>query len=314
MYKRLDDQIQRLNVSLLGATCRYSHTGSLPNSPAVSSVVSAYSAPPTYYGGYPAAFGTHDHHLSGAASPALDTSSSTKSHYPSSTGNYIPYGGPPSPFSPYPVPAPFLQYLPPPIPFYPPILAPIPVRRVETDNRLTACRDFIKGRCTKGENCKFAHVENHAAIPPGVLYHVLTRCGDFTKGVCSRTTCKYAHISNWTTLDKKYQERFSASKAGPPNFSRYCQDFRRGSCSRGETCKFSHDIELCRDFNKGSCKFSAEDCKYVHQTYDEYEKEKGKPHPDAAFVRSQVEHDTTMVEGSPIRETIVFEDADMATP
>eukprot|EP01126_Amoeba_proteus_P055166 TRINITY_DN682_c0_g1_i26.p1 TRINITY_DN682_c0_g1~~TRINITY_DN682_c0_g1_i26.p1 ORF type:complete len:143 (-),score=22.96 TRINITY_DN682_c0_g1_i26:120-548(-) len=125
------------------------------------------------------------------------------------------------------------------------------------------------------------------------------------KGVC-------AHQSRCT---QQLTTSVSASKAGPPNFSLYCKDFRRGTCSRGEACKFSHETELCRDFNKGSCKFSAEDCKYVHQTYQEYEKEKGKPHPDAAFVQSQIEHDMTMVEGSPSRsETNVLDDADMTTP
>eukprot|EP01126_Amoeba_proteus_P044357 TRINITY_DN4927_c0_g1_i18.p1 TRINITY_DN4927_c0_g1~~TRINITY_DN4927_c0_g1_i18.p1 ORF type:complete len:247 (+),score=20.17 TRINITY_DN4927_c0_g1_i18:108-848(+) len=197
---------------------------------------------------------------------------------------------PPHPMvpSPYPVP-PYWQLYPPPFPLYPSLVS-VPVHRAEPDNRLTACRDFIKGRCTKGENCKFAHVENHGDLPQGAVFHVLTRCGDYTKGVCSRSVCKFAHISNWSILDKKHQEKWAQVKAGPLNHSRYCQDFKRGNCSRGDSCKFSHDLELCRDFNKGSCKYSAEDCKFVHQTYDDYEKEKGKPHPDASFVQSQLEH------------------------
>eukprot|EP01126_Amoeba_proteus_P055174 TRINITY_DN682_c0_g2_i31.p2 TRINITY_DN682_c0_g2~~TRINITY_DN682_c0_g2_i31.p2 ORF type:complete len:145 (+),score=23.27 TRINITY_DN682_c0_g2_i31:581-1015(+) len=79
-------------------------------------------------------------------------------------------------------------------------------------------------------------------------------------------------------------------------------NFRVCPCSSKCTRIFSHCVV-------------AEDCKYVHQTYQEYEKEKGKPHPDAAFVQSQIEHDMTMVEGSPSRsETNVLDDADMTTP
>lgn len=52
------------------------------------------------------------------------------------------------------------------------------------------CRDFLRGVCYRGQNCKFLHSEQHA--PP--VTNQLPVCRDYQSGTCNRRTCKYAHI------------------------------------------------------------------------------------------------------------------------
>jgi hypothetical protein len=45
------------------------------------------------------------------------------------------------------------------------------------------CGDFLKGRCTRGETCRFSHDKGQG--PP---------CRDFLKGLCTRgDQCRYSH-------------------------------------------------------------------------------------------------------------------------
>eukprot|EP01126_Amoeba_proteus_P002345 TRINITY_DN10734_c0_g2_i17.p1 TRINITY_DN10734_c0_g2~~TRINITY_DN10734_c0_g2_i17.p1 ORF type:complete len:225 (+),score=13.01 TRINITY_DN10734_c0_g2_i17:58-732(+) len=75
--------------------------------------------------------------------------------------------------------------------------------RHDVDPSLVACRDFLHKKCTKGENCKYAHVSNAETLPKGTLSTLLVRCSDFTNEKCNRPTCKYAHIENWKLLEER---------------------------------------------------------------------------------------------------------------
>jgi len=142
-----------------------------------------------------------------------------------------------------------------------------------------ACKDFLNNKCTHGDDCKYAHVANAATLPKGALYQCLTRCGDFYNGKCSRgESCKYAHIVNAKQLEDRHKRSLVSglplSGSGSVSRSRYCQDFRKGKCNRGSSCKYSHAEELCRDFNRGECRFTAEQCRYVHKLYSEVDSER----------------------------------------
>lgn len=67
--------------------------------------------------------------------------------------------------------------------------------------------------------------------------------------------------------------------AGPSSQAPRCRDFDKGTCFRGDRCKFSHPegeeknakIPFCKDYKGGLCKFR--DCVYMHGTpvlEDEY--------------------------------------------
>lgn len=59
-----------------------------------------------------------------------------------------------------------------------------------------------------------------------------------------------------------------------PGFKEMCGDFRRGECSRGDRCRYSHDgpggvstrvdgREICGDFKRGTCN-RGDTCRYSH--------------------------------------------------
>lgn len=100
------------------------------------------------------------------------------------------------------------------------------------------CRDFKMGRCSRGAECRFAHIKEV--------------CGDFLKGRCSRgELCKFTH-------DKA---------GGPP-----CRDFLKGLCTRGDACRYHHydngSLPPCRDFLRGKCE-RVSDCKYAHDVAEQ---------------------------------------------
>jgi len=53
------------------------------------------------------------------------------------------------------------------------------------------CRQFLHGKCTrKEEECRYAHPPTNIAIRSD---NTVTACIDFIKGRCSRDTCRYFH-------------------------------------------------------------------------------------------------------------------------
>jgi len=74
------------------------------------------------------------------------------------------------------------------------------------------CFDFVKGRCTHGENCNFSHREPEKSKPV---------CSEFLKGSCDRgENCDFSHDMSRTRL---------------------CYDWKNGRCNWGKYCNFSHD-------------------------------------------------------------------------
>ncbi|XP_016415017.1 muscleblind-like protein 1 isoform X8 [Sinocyclocheilus rhinocerous] len=59
-------------------------------------------------------------------------------------------------------------------------------------DRLEVCREYQRGNCSRGEtDCRFAHPADSTMIDPSD--NTVTVCMDFIKGRCSRDKCKYFH-------------------------------------------------------------------------------------------------------------------------
>ena len=94
------------------------------------------------------------------------------------------------------------------------------------------CFDFTKGRCMRGDGCRFSHdlalASSALAASKGGV------CFDYTKGVCNRgDTCRFSHELPVAGTQVKS--------------SGVCFDFTRGMCTRGESCRFSHDMNAVGD-------------------------------------------------------------------
>lgn len=54
------------------------------------------------------------------------------------------------------------------------------------------CREYQRGNCSRGEtDCRFAHPSDSTMIDPSD--NTVTVCMDYIKGRCSRDKCKYFH-------------------------------------------------------------------------------------------------------------------------
>lgn len=65
-----------------------------------------------------------------------------------------------------------------------------PERSARTDG-IEVCKEFLRGRCTRQENdCRFAHPPDNITIG---VDNTVTACIDFIKGRCQRDPCRYFH-------------------------------------------------------------------------------------------------------------------------
>lgn len=71
----------------------------------------------------------------------------------------------------------------------------LPVPRMRSEPRRTdtleVCRQFLRGSCSrKEEECRFAHPPTNVSVSPD---NMVTACIDFIKGRCSHDPCRYFH-------------------------------------------------------------------------------------------------------------------------
>jgi len=117
------------------------------------------------------------------------------------------------------------------------------------------CRDFERGVCSRGENCRFFHPERTEPAE-GVKLPI---CKDFQNKGCDRRKCKFLHVTQeeeavydatgqlpphrgrpelmYTTAGPAG----AAAAAGPPK--NVCKDFLNGKCDRGSRCRYAHVAE-----------------------------------------------------------------------
>lgn len=142
------------------------------------------------------------------------------------------------------------------------------------------CIDFLKGTCTKSQNCPLKHTECVEDLDDrhGVIKQVF--CHDYQNQSCKRPFCKFIHAT------RSEEEFFLENGYLPPSlnsrnrdkmfFSNICIDYLRSQCIRGSQCQYSHVDKVeahnericlsrsifCHDFQEGGC--TRPNCKLVH--------------------------------------------------
>eukprot|EP00472_Partenskyella_glossopodia_P008987 CAMPEP_0197528984 /NCGR_PEP_ID=MMETSP1318-20131121/26959_1 /TAXON_ID=552666 /ORGANISM="Partenskyella glossopodia, Strain RCC365" /LENGTH=177 /DNA_ID=CAMNT_0043084293 /DNA_START=186 /DNA_END=719 /DNA_ORIENTATION=+ len=90
------------------------------------------------------------------------------------------------------------------------------------------CFDFLKGRCHRGEKCKFPH-------PNGGAKRTKTEaCMDYSRGRCQRgDACRFIHSE---TLKELHEEQRPKAKKDT-----MCKEFMEtGKCGYGLCCAYNH--------------------------------------------------------------------------
>lgn len=121
------------------------------------------------------------------------------------------------------------------------------------------CRDFLKGKCQRGDECKFEHPEK---VEESITKKKI--CFAFKKGQCNRgDRCLFSHATGTSIMaqqSKVFKTPFGGANDRKPQRQTYnetqqtapsvrakntkkdqvCHAFQRGECDRGESCRFSH--------------------------------------------------------------------------
>ncbi|KAJ8030588.1 Muscleblind-like protein 1 [Holothuria leucospilota] len=78
------------------------------------------------------------------------------------------------------------------------------------------CREFQRGNCSRGEiECKFAHPDEHLSVDS--TDNTVTVCMDYVKGRCTREKCKYFHPP--AHLQAKIKTAQQQQQPSPPNIA-----------------------------------------------------------------------------------------------
>ena len=116
------------------------------------------------------------------------------------------------------------------------------------------CFAFQRGECMNGDNCRFAHVPGTGGSTFGEMRPSKKPCFNFNRnGHCERgDSCRFAHVLEG---DMPVSEDGNSSGDGRSGGGGYnnmggspggggggsvCFAFQRGSCTRGESCRYPH--------------------------------------------------------------------------
>eukprot|EP00899_Mesostigma_viride_P018677 jgi/Mesvir1/26810/Mv20573-RA.1 len=83
-------------------------------------------------------------------------------------------------------------------------------------NKMSVCRDFSRGKCERGDACRFVHPGPNVLV----VDNTVTLCRDATKGNCTREHCRFYHPPGGAAIS-------------------VCRDATKGVCTR-ENCRFYH--------------------------------------------------------------------------
>jgi len=155
------------------------------------------------------------------------------------------------------------------MPFQYPTFAGYPTSTQTPD----VCGDFRNGKCARGTSCRYLHADPSGGNPQAVDV-----CGDWRNGCCLRGKfCKYRH-SELQLLPASAlfsQPMMMPAPTAPmmvaapvQKIQDVCGEWRRGTCQRGNACKYLHERPVCADWVRGKCSRGS-DCKYRHKQTSE---------------------------------------------
>eukprot|EP00736_Rhodelphis_marinus_P005234 Rmarinus@m.18349 len=115
------------------------------------------------------------------------------------------------------------------------------------------CYDYLKGVCSRGDTCKFAHIPKGTGI-----------CFDFQRKTCRKgDDCPFVHVK----LGDLAFDDISVSELQARGI---CYDFQRSMCHRGKDCRYCHvsvsvprSDKPCYDYLKGKCT-RGDSCRFSH--------------------------------------------------
>ena len=134
------------------------------------------------------------------------------------------------------------------------------------------CYAFQRGECTRGDACRFSHTEGPNGGGGGGGYGSggggsAPVCYAFQRGECTRgDACRFSHTEGgggngggfgasrpqFRAVLRVPEGRVHArgllpllarpQRSGAPRSSQPCYAFQKGECSRGDSCRFSHEV------------------------------------------------------------------------
>ena len=141
------------------------------------------------------------------------------------------------------------------------------------------CYAYERGECWRGENCKFSHGHEptYGEQEDGNRTPI---CFAYQRGECTRgDSCKFLHDdsaaagggtprSGGRTPRSGGRSSFDDSGRSPG----VCFAFVKGNCTRGDSCRFSHNKDaappkasgVCYDWQKGVCE-RGDACRFLHE-------------------------------------------------
>lgn len=166
------------------------------------------------------------------------------------------------------------------------------------------CHKFQQGLCTRGDDCKFAHLileeeqqpenepivattsTNDANDEPVVVAQAQARevseetdapsddsplCQNYQKGKCKRgKSCRFRHVRSIESDDMMNAKDDSSYYEEPAQVG-VCRNFLQGSCNRGTSCRFSHPVTNTRSeaISQPGASFQSEKRKHNRSNYNE---------------------------------------------
>uniref|UniRef100_A0A0G4GWW5 C3H1-type domain-containing protein n=1 Tax=Chromera velia CCMP2878 TaxID=1169474 RepID=A0A0G4GWW5_9ALVE len=115
------------------------------------------------------------------------------------------------------------------------------------------CKYFPVGKCTMGEECRFAHNERDLRQKPDMRYTAM--CWEYEKhGQCFKgDSCGFAHYEHQlrpdptSEVDMKSPQEMKERSQPDMRFTALCHEYTRvGRCRRGKACRFAHSIDDLR--------------------------------------------------------------------
>jgi hypothetical protein len=133
------------------------------------------------------------------------------------------------------------------------------------DSDAPVCMSFQRGKCKRGETCKFRHIGHDdevtsvdVVVAPKVMNDVpddAPVCMSFQRGKCKRgQMCKFRHLISGNSpaqtkveipatrvpLEAPVGDRSVIAETDFESNIPICQSFQKGKCKRGRNCKFRH--------------------------------------------------------------------------